>query len=67
MDIRQPTLAETITNSQRYERKGKKWKELTDAITFFIAKDVLPISSVEKPGFKRLLNSLDPRYEVPSE
>ena len=66
MDVRQPTLAEAVANSQRYERKGKKWKELTDTITYFIAKDALPNYTVEKPGFKRLLNSLDPRYEVPS-
>lgn len=39
----QPTLVESITKSQRYERKGKKWKELTDAVTYFVAKDCLPI------------------------
>ena len=55
VDIRQPTLAEMIANSQRYmyEQKGKKWKELTGTTTsFFIAKDALPIYTVEKPGFK---------------
>ena len=52
VDVRQSTLAEAVANSQRYERKGKKWKELTDAITYFIAKDALPIYTVEKPGFK---------------
>ena len=66
VDVRQPTLVQAIANSQRYERKGKKWKELTDAITYFIAKDALPIYTVEKPRFKQLLSSLDPRYEVPS-
>ena len=43
------TLVETMTNSQKYERKGKKWKEIT--VTHCIAKDTLPIYSVEKLGF----------------
>ena len=66
MNIKQPTLAETIGNSQSYEWKGTKWKELTDVITFFVARDTLPIYTIEKSGFKWLLNSLDPRYELPS-
>ena len=62
----QPTLAETVENSQKYERKGKKWKDLTEAVTYSICKDSLPIYSVEKPGFKRLLQTFDSRYEIPS-
>ena len=62
----QPTLVESITKSQRYERRGKKWKELTDAVTYFVAKDCLPIYTVEKPGFKRLLSLLmgGTKYQV---
>ena len=35
-----------------YKRKGAKWKELTDAVTYFIAKD--------------LPRTFDPRYELPA-
>ena len=63
--VGQSTLKETLERGQKYERKGKKWKELTDAVTYYIAKDSLPVYSVEKPGFKRLLNTMDNRYEVP--
>ena len=38
VDVRQPTLAEAVANSQRYKWKVSKWKELTDAIAYFIAK-----------------------------
>ena len=62
----QPTLAEAVENSQKYERKGKKWRDLTDAVTYCIGKDSLPVYSVEKPGFKWLLQMLDRRYELPS-
>ena len=62
----QPTLQETLTTAQAYERKGVKWKELTDTVTYFIAKDSLPIYTVEKSGFKHLLRTLDARYQLPS-
>ena len=62
----QPTLQETLTTAQAYERKGAKWKELTDAVTYFITKDSLPIYTVEKSGFKRLLRTFDARYQLPS-
>lgn len=31
----QQTLMEIVETAQSYERKGKKWKELTEAVTFF--------------------------------
>lgn len=39
---------------------------MTDAVTFYLAKDMVPIKSVENEGFKRLLKVVDPRYEIPS-
>ena len=51
---------------QKYEQKGKKWKELTDSITHCIAKDCLPISVVEGVGFKKMIDAFDLRYELPS-
>ena len=62
----QLTLQKSMTIAQSYERKGAKWKELTDTVTYFIAKDSLPIYTVEKSGFKRLLRTFDARYELPS-
>ncbi len=64
--INQPTLTQSITRSQKYERKGKRWRDLTDAVVYYIAKDCLPLHSVEKAGFKRLLAAFDGRYEIPS-
>ena len=62
----QQTLQESMTVRVAYERKSAKWKELTDAVTYFIAKDSLPIFTVKKSGFKRLMRTFDPRYELPS-
>ena len=38
----------------------------TSSDTHYIAKDNLPIHSVEKNGFKKLLHTFEGRYEVPT-
>lgn len=62
----QPTITESIEKNTKYEKKGKRWKELTESVAYCVAKDSLPIRAVEKPGFKRLLGTFDSRYEIPS-
>lgn len=47
----------------KYDRKSKKWQQLTDKVTHFIAKDMMPIYTVEKEGFHELLYTMDSRYE----
>ena len=63
----QLTFVQSMTASQKYGRKGRKWKELTDAGTYYIAKDSLPIYTVEKSGFQCMLNTFDAWFEVPSQ
>jgi len=43
LPVSQPTLGEVLARSQPYDRKGKKCNELTDSITYCIAKDCLPV------------------------
>ena len=62
----QPTLSSVITSTQLYERSGKRWTELTDSFTNWIAQDSLPLYVVEKNGFKKMMVAFDKRYEVPS-
>ena len=63
---RQLSLFNTIWSGQKYERKSRKWQQLTDAVTFCLAKGIIPIYSVEKEGFVCLLHSLDFQHELPS-
>ncbi|XP_022073035.2 E3 SUMO-protein ligase ZBED1-like [Acanthochromis polyacanthus] len=63
---RQTTLPESITNCVPYDKNGARWKAITEAITSYIATDMLPIYSVEKRGFNHLLKVLDAKYVVPS-
>ena len=62
----QISITEALISSQPYDRKSKKWMELTNSVTYRIAKDMLPMYSVEKPGFRRMLAEFDKRYEPPS-
>ena len=45
--LNQPTLASVVVRSQMYDRSGRRWIQLTDAITNWIAEDGLPLYSVE--------------------
>ena len=53
-------------SAAKYGRGSNKWQELTDSVSYCIAKDMMPIYTVEKEGFKTLLKSFDSKYEVPS-
>ena len=50
----------------RDDRKSKRWNEITNSITIHLAKDMVPLNTVEKGGFKQMIKTLDPRYELPS-
>ena len=38
---------------------------ITESVTHFMAKEMIPISTVEKPGFLTMVKKLDLQYEVP--
>ncbi|CAM4658701.1 unnamed protein product [Leuciscus chuanchicus] len=62
----QTSLAESFTKGIAYEKSSKRWKEITRAITMYICKDMIPVYTVEKKGFRDLIKTLDPRYVIPS-
>ncbi|KAF3833113.1 hypothetical protein F7725_026778 [Dissostichus mawsoni] len=61
----QMTLASSFSKSVPYDKKSSKWIEITAAVTQYIAKDMAPVSVVEKPGFQNLVKTLDPKYNLP--
>ncbi|KAI2647641.1 E3 SUMO-protein ligase ZBED1 [Labeo rohita] len=58
---KQSSLEASFTRSVPYEKKSRKWRDITNAVTYHIAKDMVPIATVEKEGFKTLLKTIDPR------
>ncbi|XP_057186792.1 E3 SUMO-protein ligase ZBED1-like [Triplophysa rosa] len=45
---------------------GARAAEITRSIGVFMAKDLRPFSVVENEGFRLLVNTLEPRYTIPS-
>ena len=62
----QPCIIDKFEKAKQYERNWKKWKELTDSMTFCLVRDMLPLYMVEKEGFKKMVHAMDPRYDLPS-
>ena len=50
----------------QYPPGSHRHKEITDAVTFMIAKDMFPFNTVSDPGFNKLINTLDKQYVLPS-
>lgn len=45
---------------------SQRAKEITRSIGIYIAKSMRPFSSVDEEGFRHLLNTLEPKYHMPS-
>jgi tRNA (cytidine32/guanosine34-2'-O)-methyltransferase len=55
----QPTLETVVERSTRYDPKGSQAKELNHAVAYFLAKDMQPLQTVEKPGFQKMIAKFD--------
>jgi hypothetical protein len=62
----QLSITDAFSKLQKYERGGKQWQKLTNSVTKCLAKDMMPIYTVEKSGFQQLLKDFDPKYQLPS-
>ena len=62
----QPSIQEAFSKSVSYQKHTRKWEQLTNTVTYCLCKDMLPIYSVEKKGFRDMLKTFDPRYDLPS-
>ena len=48
---KQPTIIDAVQQTRKYEWDGRKWEQLTDSVTYFLVKDMLPLYTNEKEGF----------------
>lgn len=64
--LTQPTLVEVFEKNARYDPKSSRAKEISRSIAVFLAKDMQPFYTVEKPGFRQMIKKLDPKYVVPT-
>ena len=63
----QPTLAQVYERSEVFPRQSPRWNQLTDALCYFIARDMQPFDTVNDSGFQHLLHALEPRYVPPDK
>uniref|UniRef100_A0AAR2K029 BED-type domain-containing protein n=1 Tax=Pygocentrus nattereri TaxID=42514 RepID=A0AAR2K029_PYGNA len=63
---KQHSITASLESCTPYDRKSKRWKEITESIAFCLAKDMMPIQTVQKQGFIQLIKKLDRRYNIPS-
>lgn len=63
---KQSLIADAFSSVTPYESTSTRHKEITDAITYHIAKDMVPVYTVSKEGFKKMVRTLDKRYKIPS-
>ncbi|XP_065105792.2 E3 SUMO-protein ligase ZBED1-like [Paramisgurnus dabryanus] len=64
--LQQQSISQSFASVTPYETTSKRHKEITEAITRYLAKDMMPINTVTKPGFVSLITKLDRRYQIPS-
>jgi len=55
----QPTIREVIERGKRYDAGSRRAKELDHAVSYFLAKDMQPFYTVEKPGFQKMVSVFD--------
>ena len=63
---KQPTLRATLKRSVTYDSESFRKRKIDDALIKMIALDLQPASVVEDTGFRHLVHTLDPRYQLPS-
>ena len=63
---KQQILQQVINKGKKYEAKSSCACELNKAVAYYLAKDMQPLYAVEKPGFKKLVAKLDPKYALSS-
>ena len=60
----QRTLKDVLQT--KLNANSPKALDCTKSIGIFIAKDLRPYSVVDNPGFRYMVNTLEPRYKIPS-
>ena len=54
-----------MDRTKKYSPTSKEHQQLTKAVTFCIAKGILPIYTAHKKGFCEMVKAVNPRYELP--
>lgn len=56
----------TAYSASPYPASSQRHKEITNTITYHLAKDLAPINTVQNKGLKKMIKTLDKHFSVPS-
>ena len=62
----QPTMQQTLERHKLYDVASPRKQAIDEAVIEMIVRDMQPFSVVEDKGFRNLVKTLDPRYQLPS-
>ncbi|XP_057203827.1 E3 SUMO-protein ligase ZBED1-like [Triplophysa rosa] len=63
---KQTSITQELESGTSYDKSSRRYNEISDAITRYLAKDMVPINAITKDGFRNLILTLDKRYRIPS-
>ena len=58
-------ITDAFSAATKMPNSSKRAKELTNAIGYFIAKDMQPVSVVQGGGFQYMVKTLEPQFQIP--
>ena len=58
-------ITDAFSAATKMPNSSKRAKELTDAIGYFIAKDMQPVSVVQGAGFQYMVKQFEHRFQTP--
>ena len=62
----QLSIEESFGKMMPLAQSSIRWKNLTSAVSQFLARDLVPIiDTVNDPGFRKMLKVFEPRYALP--
>ena len=62
---KQMQITEAFNRAQPLPHCSQRWKSITNSVCNFMTKGMHPFQTVNEPGFRQLLQLLEPRYEPP--
>ncbi|XP_037829561.1 E3 SUMO-protein ligase ZBED1-like [Kryptolebias marmoratus] len=65
-DPKQTMLGSDGMFSHKLPTTSPRSQKITETIAYFICQDLRPYSVVENAGFRRMVNAMEPRYQIPT-
>ena len=62
----QTLIIDSWSKQQPLSSSSKEHKALTNSFAYCLAKNMLPLSTVDKPGFRAMIHQFNPRCQLPT-